>query len=190
MKIFNPEMKLLDAIFSVISARNTGFYTVDMKKFSSINQFVLIIIMFIGGAPISNAGGIRVNVFAILILTAMANLKNREQVVIFYRSISDKIVKRCITIFIIDSLIVMICSMLFTLTDGKDILDVLFYIVSSFSTTGLSTIDVSQISFAGKCVSIFIMYIGRIAPITFVSLFIPMDHKKSGIKYPNMDVIL
>ena len=190
IKIFDPSVKIFDAIFSVVSARNTGFYTINMNEFSSINKLILIIIMFIGGAPISNAGGIRVNVFAILILTAIANLKNRDEVVISYRTISDKIVKRCVTIFTVDSLIVLICSMLFTLTDGKDILDVLFYIVSSFSTTGLSTIDVSQISFAGKCISIFIMYVGRIAPITFVSLLIPTNNKKTGIRYPNMDVIL
>lgn len=190
VKIFNPNVKIFDALFSVVSARNTGFYTIDMSQISSINKFILTIIMFIGGGPVSNAGGIRVNVFAILILTLVADFKRRDEIVIAYRSISDKIVKRCITIFMVDSFIIMICSMLFTLTDGKNIIDVLFYIVSSFSTTGLSTIDVSQISFGGKCISIFIMYIGRIAPITFVSLFIPTDNKKSGIRYPNMDVML
>lgn len=75
IKIFDSNMKIFDALFSVVSARSTGFYTINMHQLSSINQFLLIIIMFIGGGPVSNAGGIRVNVFAILILTAIANLK-------------------------------------------------------------------------------------------------------------------
>ena len=190
VKIFDNNIKIFDALFSVVSARNTGFYTVDMNELSSMNKLIITIIMFIGGGPVSNAGGLRVNVFTILILTAIANLRNRDEIVVSYRSISDTIVKRCVTIFIIDTLIIMVCSMLFTLTDGKNILDVLFYIVSSFSTTGLTTIDVSQISFAGKCISIFVMYVGRIAPITFLSLFVPTDKKKTGIKYPTMDIML
>lgn len=190
IKIFDTNVRIFDALYSVVSARSTGFYTIDMSKLSSMNKLILTIIMFIGGGPVSNAGGIRVNVFAILILTAIANLKNRDEIVISYRSISDKLVKRCITIFVVDSFIVMICSMLFTLTDGNNILDVLFYIVSSFSTTGLSTIDVSQISIFGKVISIFIMYVGRIAPITFLSLFVSTNDRKKGIRYPNMDVIL
>lgn len=190
LKIFDGNIKFLDALFSIVSARNTGFYTINMNQLSGINQLLIISIMFIGGGPVSNAGGIRVNVFAILILTAISNLKNQDEIVVSYRSINDKIVKRCITIVIVDVFIIIIGVMLFTLTDGEDVFDVLFYIVSTFSTTGLTTIDVSQISFAGKCISIFIMYIGRIAPITFMSLVIPTDEKNSGIKYPSMDVML
>ena len=77
-----------------------------------------------------------------------------------------------------------------SLTENKSLLDILFYVVSAFSNTGLSTFDVTELTFIGKCITIFIMYIGRIAPITLVSLFIPTDNKKSGIKYPNMDLML
>lgn len=76
------------------------------------------------------------------------------------------------------------------MTEKQSLLDTLFYIVSSFSNTGLSTMNLTELSAGGKCITTLIMYIGRIAPITLVSLFIPMDNKKSGIKYPNMDLML
>lgn len=190
LKIFNPELTLMASLFSVITARNTGFFTVDMTGLHEMNQFILTILMFIGGGPGSNAGGIRVMVFSILILTTIANIRGRDDVVVFYKNIPDKVIKKAVTILHIDLLIVLIGVMGLSITEKQSVLDLLFYVVSTFSNTGLSTIDLESLSFAGKCISVFIMYIGRIAPITFVSLFIPTDNKKSGMKYPNMDVML
>lgn len=180
----------MTSLFSVITARNTGFFTIDMTMLHEINQFILTILMFIGGGPGSNAGGIRVMVFSILILTTIANIRGRDDVVVFYKSIPDKTIKKAVTVLHIDLFIVLIGVMGLSITENQSVLDLLFYVVSTFSNTGLSTIDMESLTFAGKCISIFIMYIGRIAPITFVSLFIPTDNKKSGIKYPNMDVML
>ena len=190
LKIFNPEISFLQAIFSVVTARNTGLYTVDMKTLSEMNKFLISAIMFIGGAPGSNAGGIRVVVFAILILTTIANVRNREEVVVFYRSIEDKIIKKAITIFCLDFGIVLCGVFGMMLTDKQSFLDTLFYMISTFSNTGLTTFDLTELSFWGKCISIFVMYIGKIAPVTFILLFLPTNDKKSGIKYPNMDTML
>lgn len=190
LKIFDPQLTMIQALFSIVAARNTGLYTVNIAGLHEFNQFLLIIIMFIGGGPGSNAGGIRVMVLSILILTTIANIRGREEVVVFYRSIPDKMIKKAVTILSVDLMIVFMGTILLSLTEGKGILDTLFYVVSSFSNTGLSTIEVSGLTMLGKCVSIFIMYIGRIAPITFVSLFIPTRDNRAGIKYPNMDVIL
>lgn len=190
LKIFDPQLTILETLFSVITARNTGFFTVNMKALHEMNQLLLSLIMFIGGGPGSNAGGIRVMVFLILILTTIANLKGQEDVVVHYRSIQDKVIKKAITILSIDLWIVFVGMLGLTLTENHSILDTAFYVISTFSNTGLTTIDLETLTTAGKWISIFIMYIGRIAPITFVSLFVPMDHKKSGIKYPNIDVML
>lgn len=190
LRIFDANLSILQTIFCVLTARNTGLSTVKMSDLSQMGQFLISMIMFIGGGPGSNAGGIRVMVFAILILTAVANLRNREEVVIFYRKIEDKTIKKAITIFLVDLGIVWLGMMAMVITDRKSLLDTLFYIVSTFSNTGLATIDVGQLTFLGKCISILIMYIGKIAPISLVSLFMPMHHKESGIQYSSMDVIL
>ena len=190
LKIYNPELSLSNAIFLTVTSRNTGFSPVNIENLSQINQFILVILMFIGGGPGSNAGGIRIMVFFILYLTTIANVRNRSEVVAFYRSVSDKVIKRAIAILIIDLTIVFCSLLVFAIFEERTVLDMLFHIVSSFSNTGLSTIDLSTLTFAGKCVSILVMYLGRIAPITLVSVFMPVEDKKNGIKYPNMDVIL
>ena len=190
IKIFEPKVSLLDTSFIVISARNTGLSTFDVNNLSEISKLILSLIMFIGGSPGSNAGGIRVMVFTILILTTWANVKDRDEVVIYYRSISDKTIKKAISILNVDLLIVIFGLLFLSLSENNSAIDTLFYAVSEFSNTGLSTIDLSQISNFGKAISIIVMYVGRIAPFSFTSLFIQTDNNKSGIKYPNMDVML
>lgn len=190
LKVFDTQITMLQSLFCVITARNTGLFTIEIGNLSEMSQFLIAIIMFIGGGPGSNAGGIRVVVFAILILTAIANLRNREEVVVFYRSIDQKTIRKATTIFVVNLMIVLIGMLGITLTDNPSLLDSLFYIVSTFSNTGLSGIDLYALSFWGKCISVVIMYLGKIAPITLVSLFLPVENKKSGMKYPNMDWML
>ena len=189
LKIFNPELSIIESIFSVVTAKNTGLYTIEMSQLKEINQFLISIIMFIGGGPGSNAGGIRVVVLAVIILSTIANINDEDEVVIFYRSISEKTIRRSFTILMIDIFIVFLGILGLTITENQGLLDTLFYTISNFTNTGLATIDMQSISFYTKLITIFIMYIGRIAPITFVSLFIA-DKKKNGIKYPSMDLIL
>ena len=190
IQLFEPSLSILDTLFHVVSARNTGLYTVDVTTFSEMGKLLITIVMFIGGSPGSNAGGIRVMVLAIMLLTALTNLKGNDEVVVYYRKISDKMIKRAIAVFVIDFLLVFFGMIAFSLAEGKSVVDVLLLLVSSFSNTGLATLDLEILSSLGKWILIFMMYIGRIAPITFVSLFIPMDVRKKGIQYPEMDLVL
>ena len=185
IKVFDPQLTILEALFEVVTARNTGFFTVDINSLHEINKLLVSMIMFIGGGPGSNAGGIRV-----VVLTTVANIRDREQVVAYYRNINDKLIKKAVAIFMIDALIVFLGVVGIALTEQQNVLDTVFYVISTFSNTGLSTFDLTTLTDVGKILSMIIMYIGRIAPITFVSLFTPIDHKKSGIKYPDIDLML
>lgn len=190
VKVFEPNLSILDSIFTVTSARNTGFLTYMASGLNEITKFIITIIMFIGGGPGSNAGGIRVMVFVVLIFTTWANIQEKNEVVVYYRTINEKIIKKAISILNIDLLIVLVGLIGLALTENKSLVDTLFYAVSEFSNTGLTTLNLSELSSVGKFISIIVMYAGRIAPFSFTSLFIQTDRKNSGIKYPNIDVIL
>ena len=144
----------------------------------------------LGGGPGSNAGGIRIMVFVILILTTWANIRERDDVVVYYRSINERTIRKAISVFNIDLFIVFGGLLGLVLSENKSVIDTLFYTVSEFSNTGLTTLNLSELSTIGKLISIIVMYAGRIAPFSFTSLFIQTDRKNNVIKYPNIDVIL
>ena len=190
IKLFDSELSILDSLFTVVSARNTGFLTYMASGLNEITKFIVTIIMFIGGGPGSNAGGIRVMVFVVLILTTWANIQEKEEVVVYYRSINEKTIKKAVSVFNIDLLIVLLGLLSLILSEKQGLIDMLFYCVSEFSNTGLTTFNLVELSSIGKFISIIIMFAGRIAPFSFTSLFIQNNKNSSGIKYPNIDVIL
>lgn len=190
IKIFDPQISILDSAFTITSARNTGFLTYMTSTLNEITKLIITIIMFIGGGPGSNAGGIRVMVLVVLFFTTWANIQEREDVVVYYRSINEKTIKKAVSVLNIDLLIVFLGLLSLVLTEKQGVIDTLFYSVSEFSNTGLTTLNMSELSSMGKFISMVLMFAGRIAPFSFTSLFVPMDRKNSGIKYPNIDVIL
>ena len=52
-----------------------------------------------------------------------------------------------------------------------DFIDILFETVSAFGTVGLSTGITPTLSIKSKIVSILIMYIGRLGPLTIASIW-------------------
>ena len=55
-------------IFNTMSTRNAGFATVQMADLSSATLLIYAILMFIGSAPSSTAGGIRTTTMGIIIV--------------------------------------------------------------------------------------------------------------------------
>ena len=62
-------------------------------------------------------------------------------------------------------------------------LDLLFEMVSAFATVGLSTGITPELSAGAKIVSMAVMYIGRIGPLTVVSLW--SFGRPSSVRYPD-----
>ena len=57
------------------------------------------------------------------------------------------------------------------LEPGIDMSDILFEITSAFGTTGLSTGITGSLTTGSKILSIIIMYIGRLGPLTIATLW-------------------
>jgi trk system potassium uptake protein TrkH len=60
--------------------------------------------------------------------------------------------------------------------------DVLFEMTSAFGTVGLTTGITTQLSTASKCISMFVMFIGRLGPLTVASLW--YFGRGERIRYP------
>ena len=64
--------------------------------------------MIIGGAPGSTSGGIRITSIAILALTVRATLRNKKDVVVFYKKIDLQTIRQAITNIVICLVLVLI----------------------------------------------------------------------------------
>ena len=89
----------------------------------------------------------------------------------FKRKFKQETVFKAFLIFVTSIIICLVSTYLLCLTEPDiEFLPLLFEAVSAFGTVGLSTGITAGISAAGKIVLILTMFIGRIGPLTAVTL--------------------
>ena len=168
--------KLINAWFQSVTARTAGFSTIDFSATSAGNDFVFLLLMFIGGASGSTAAGIKVNTIMVLVVAGLSSIQGRQRAEYGSRRLAYAQVIRAIavTLLALVALLVFVAALLVTesayLEAGRfDFLDVLFEVVSGFNTVGLSRGITSDLTDPGKLVITTAMYVGRLGPLTIAT---------------------
>ncbi|NLB53868.1 MAG: Trk family potassium uptake protein [Syntrophomonadaceae bacterium] len=157
--------KVISAFFQT-ATRTCGFTMVDMADSSLPTQILLMFMMFVGGAPGSTAGGIKVTTLAILFLAMISNLRGRDDIEVFERRIAAGDYKKAITIFILAC--VFIALLVFLISIGHDfpLNIILFEVISAAGTVGLSLGITPYLDTSGQLLLIIAMFLGRVGPLT------------------------
>ena len=163
--------KFLAAFFQSVISRTAGFNSIDISKLYDTTGFILIILMFIGGSPGSTAGGIKTTTFGTIILTTIGVVRGNKDVSVFNRRINQDIINRALAISTIGLALVMIVSLVLTLTESGNFLDLLFETTSAFGTVGLTRGITPSLSNIGKVIISITMYLGRVGPLTMAFAF-------------------
>ena len=179
--------KLLDPLTLSVGNRTAGFSTFEIGAMRDYTLFLLIALMFIGGASGSMTGGIKVNVFSVLLFTVWSSLRGKAQTVAFRREISDAHVRRALAITFISFLWINAVSLLLSLIEQTPFLDLLFEVVSAFGLVGLSTGITPDLSVIGKFIIIVSMFVGRLAPF-MIALELARREVRSPYRYAREEV--
>ncbi len=179
--------KIVNSLFHSVSLRTAGFNTIDLASAYSITKLISIFLMFIGVAPGSTGGGIKITTFAIIIMTVVSVIKNKEETIILNRKIDKESVYKSLAIIILAALLTGFTGVVLFYS-GADIagIDAAFEAVSAFSTSGLS-VGVSGVSgFAARIILCLTMFIGRVGPVSFaISLSVKRDSRSRNEVYPD-----
>lgn len=164
-------ISFLAALFQSITPRTAGFSTIDIGAMTNAGLLVIMILMFIGASPGSTGGGIKTTTFFVLlsgIYSAATNHSERA----FHNAIPKDAFRKASVISMLAVFLVMTASYLMLIFDPQlSLRDVLFEMISAFSTSGLSTGITPQLSAQSRILSIIMMYIGRLGPLTVASLW-------------------
>ena len=190
IKIAQPNLTLLEAVFTSVTARTTGFSTIDMAGTLPITKLIISFLMIIGGAPGSTSGGIRITSIAILALTVRATLRNKKDIVVYYKKIDLQTIRQAITNIVICTMLVLISMFIMEKVQVMRLDNNLFMCASAFSATGLSVTNVAKMNFASKAILTALMYIGRVGPISILSILIFKKKENQNIEYVSGNVML
>lgn len=181
--------KLFYSLFQSVTTRNGGLATMDINEFTIPTLLVICILMFIGASPSSVGGGIRTTTFALMLLAILNYAKGRSSIKVFGREIENEDINRS---FIVITTAIMLCAfaiILLATFEPFPLLAIVFEVSSAFGTTGLSMGITPNLSVFGKCVIIFMMFVGRIGIFSFLFL-IRGKVTKDRYHYPKEKVII
>ena len=177
------------SIFEGISGRTAGFSTIDYGYTRPATDVFMSLLMFIGGATGSVAGGIKVTTF-IIILSVVALIRERAHVTAFGREIAPSTVRRSYAVTLICLAFVFLCTLLLALTNSHVLVrDLAFESFSAFGTVGLSTGATSELNSLGRVIVTITMFIGRVGPI-IVGLRMVPNREASPYRYATEPVTI
>ena len=189
LKEHNIVDKLFNSFFVSTAARTSGFTTVNFSSITNITKLFLCILMFIGANPTGTAGGIKISTIIIILSTVSYVIKNKRENSIFNHKINQQTTYKAVALFFLSLTLILIGGYLMWENDSSvGLSNVFFSVTSAFSTTGFQAIDSNLFSDFSKYVLIFLMYIGRIGPISFALIFKLKAKSSKQILLPEADL--
>lgn len=178
--------KLGNSFFNSVTLRTAGFNSIDIASMTPLTKLISIFYMFVGVAPGSTGGGIKITTFAIVIMTVFSVITNKQDTIIMNRKIDKELVYKSLAIIFIFIVIIMVSSVAITfMNENVAGLDAAFEITSAISTTGLSTGVTAQCETFSKLLLCLIMFIGRVGPVSFaLSLSLKNAKQSKNEVYP------
>lgn len=182
--------QFIASLFQSVTCRTAGFNTVDVSLMREDTLFLMMILMFIGGAPASTAGGLKITTTAVLIMSTVAFLRGRKDVVIFHKRISEDVIFKSMGVFVLCVLWIGIAfaGLLVFNDTHKHFHLILCELFSAFGTVGLGVGITSEWNTICKMILIITMFIGRIGILTFTMSIV--SKKPDKLRYPSEDMII
>lgn len=181
--------KFLASLFQSVTSRTAGFNTIDTGALTAGTTLIVILLMIIGAAPSSTAGGLKITTVYILFKSMFANITGSDRIEVAGRTVPSNVVFRAITSVLLANIVLGIGLILLTIFEDFQFMDLLFEQISAFMTVGLSRGITGGLTDPGKIVIVFSMFAGRVGMLT-VAVAFAQKISKRNYKYPEESVMV
>ncbi len=196
--------RLLVGFFSATTPRTAGFNSSDMLQLSNSSILLTLIFMFVGGAPASTAGGIKVTTAFVIIMGIVSVFRRNRDIEVGKRRVHNSLLRQALAVFVSCLAIVTTASLIILSIEEPRMETVhipanganysLFKacLVDTFSamgTVGLSLNLSPNLHPVSMVVMCLLMYTGRVGVITIGFAF---AEKKSttAVRKPAGDILI
>lgn len=186
--------KIIVSFFNSTTPRTAGFNNVNMAELGIPAIMLTMALMWIGASPGSTGGGIKTTTFTITILNLWNQIKGQDKLIIKKREIPHFAVNQVNAVVILSIFAVSFGTFLLAMFEPKILFkDLLFEIISAYSTVGLSVGITPALSDKSHITLIVIMFLGRVSFLTFlIALFNRIFGEEKGVEpyYPKENVFI
>ena len=170
--------QLLVSFFQSVTTRTAGFNTVALSAMSGASKGIMILLMLIGGAPGSTAGGMKTTTLGVLLANAVATFRQRDNAQFFKRRIDCNTVKTASTILTMYLTLFFGGGIFISVYEHLPLSDCLYETSSAVGTVGLTLGITPQLHIPSQIVLIILMYLGRVGGLTLI--YATFSGKKAG----------
>lgn len=179
-RAYSGTERVLLSLFQSVTPRTAGFNTFDYAKMSENGWLLTILLMMIGGAPGSTAGGMKVTTMAVLLISAGAFLRRRDHVNCFRRRIDPEVIHNAMTLLTVYLFLLLGGTMVVSSIEGLPVLPSMFECASALGTVGLTTGITTSLSAASRILLIGFMFFGRVGGMTLGYALASSIHSHTG----------
>lgn len=163
-----PGTRLMVSLFQAITPRTAGFNTVDMNHLTGAGRAVIVVLMFIGGAPGSTAGGMKTTTAAVLVANTAAVMRHNKNPHMFKRRIDDETVKYASTVLSLYIFLALASAYIISVAEGLPFMSCIFESASAIGTVGLSLGITPSLGIVSRVVLMGLMFFGRVGALTLL----------------------
>jgi trk system potassium uptake protein TrkH len=182
--------KVVTGLFISTTPRSAGLSSFDAGSLGFSSIMFILFLMWVGGAPVSTAGGIKTSTFAIATLNIFSLARGKDRIEVYRREISNVSVRRAFATISLS--LIMIGLGIFVLSylePQMDIVKLTFECFSAYCTVGLSMGVTPDLSDASKIVVSLLMLIGRVSMLSIV-IAVFKKVKQKSYRYPQESIMI
>ena len=188
IKDYTLLQKVEVSLFQSVTTRTAGFATIPQENLTNASSVVCLLLMFIGGSPVGTAGGIKTVTFAVLIASAFASIRNKEDTDLFGRRLTKQAVSKAVAVTCMSFIIMFVSTVLLSAVTDANALDIVYETVSATATVGLTRNLTASLDTIGKLIIIITMYLGRVGPITLAVAFKRSKDNQNIVRNPTQEI--
>ncbi len=185
-----PGQKVLNSFFQSVTARTAGYASVDQAALTDGAKATTVLLMFIGGASGSTAGGAKVVTVMVLFLFFYTKARGRHTVCIFRRTIPDDKVIDALTITGLMLMMGVFGAIFISEACSVSFTDALFETVSALGTVGLTAGVTTELTVLCQIMIIIFMYFGRVGILTISLGFLLGNQAEDRIQYAQTNLLI
>jgi len=187
--------KIINSLFLSVTPRTAGYNSIDYSVASDSTNFLTILLMAIGGSPGSTAGGMKTTTFALIILLAWSRIRGDETTVFATRSIPNDTLQQSIGLAVVATTVMALGVFALAISEHVpesrgNFLSRMFEAVSAFNTVGLSMNLTPNLTIPGRWITIVLMFLGRVGPLTLTAALVIGRKKRAHFRYAYEDVVV
>lgn len=186
----NVGQKILASFFQSVTTRTAGFDAIIQNNLTDLSKAWGAVLMMIGGASGSTAGGVKLGTVVLVIMTLISVLRGRADVVIRSRRIAHTTILHAMALLVLWLVLVVGGSMLISYIDNQNLINSIYEVASAYSTVGLSVGISESASVLTKILLIVYMFFGRVGIMTISVVFMTRIRKTNDIRYPECNFIV